>query len=116
MESHDETKRRDSQRNFLSLGDDLLIYFLSNWLDVRSLVGLDLAITNHVERLLWKKYLSGINARVFDDWLYCHQSIRWLISRTVRVSNFFINCKAKPHINDATFEGINTPFLQKLCH
>ena len=114
MEFQDETKRRDIQPIFLSLGDDLLIYFLSNWLDVKSLVGLDLALTNHVERLLWKKYLSGINARVFDDWLYCHHSIRWLISRTVRVSNVLINCKGKPHINDTTFEGINTRFLQSI--
>jgi F-box and leucine-rich repeat protein 2/20 len=100
--------------NLLHLSDDLLIFFLSSWLDVRSLGLLDIAVANRNNRLLWQKCLSATNASVFDDWRYNHSSISWLIQRRISATKIQINYRNGMKVSDATFDGIHIPLLRSI--
>ena len=100
--------------NLLHLSDDLLIFFLSSWLDVRSLGLLDIAVANRNNRLFWQKCLSATNASVFDDWRYNHSSISWLIQRRISATKIQINYRNGMKVSDSTFDGIHIPLLRSI--
>lgn len=96
-------------------GDDLLTSFLSVWLDVRSLLALDSAISERNERLSWLQTLSTVQSVPMNELQHNHSSIRWLIKRNFRsVVRIKISRDAKWQIADSTFEGVLLPSLQKM--
>jgi Leucine Rich repeat len=87
------------------LGDDWLISFLSDWVNVRSLVALDGAVTNNIMRLMWLNCLSSSNASILNTVIHDHASVRWLILRRVSISRLHISGTYSWQISNRTFKG-----------
>lgn len=75
------------------VSEDLLVTFLSQWLDVTSLVALDRAITNQSIRLYWKSLLPSVRSSSLDNWNHNDASLRWLAVRRVCVRRIFAESK-----------------------
>ena len=71
---------------FSFLSDDLQIVFLSLWLDVRSLLTLDVAISCHRLRPRWMTLLRCLRSPAIDDWGHNLSSLMWLSRRRIRAS------------------------------
>ena len=91
-----------------------------SWLDVGSICCFDSAVGNFNDRILWLTYLSAADLAVFDVVDHCYQSVRWLISRGVRVTSILTPLCEDPGrrlITDYTFIGPNIPPIesQQVC-
>ena len=71
---------------FNLLGDDLQRVFLSLWLDVRSLVTLDVAVSSDTLRPCWMMLLESVKSQAMDDWSHSMASLMWLSRRGIRPS------------------------------
>ena len=65
------------------LSDDLHILLLSQWLDVRSLVTLDVAVTSNISRPYWKALLGSLRSPSIDSMDHSASSLKWVIQRGV---------------------------------
>ena len=71
---------------FLSpLSHDLQDFLLSQWLDIRSIRILDIALSSHELRPHWLALLCTIRATAIDDWGHSLSSLIWLTMRGIRV-------------------------------
>jgi F-box and leucine-rich repeat protein 2/20 len=99
----------------LHFTSDFLSSFVSNWLDVRSFLVLDVAMTNKNERSQWLGNLKKTQSSSVDEWHHDQSSIRWLINRgIVNASHIRIRNDAKWQITDSTFDGAIFPLLRSL--
>jgi Leucine Rich repeat len=99
---------------FLFQSDELLQYYLSNWLDACTLGVLDSAITNRAARRRWLSVLSTIQTNVFDNWCFNDASIRWLVLRDISVPKIQIDGKNKLQMRDNAIRGMSTRSLKSL--
>jgi hypothetical protein len=76
------------------LCDDLSNLFLSSWLDVRSLVTLDVAFSNKTSTTAWRFLLRSVRSTAIDGWVHSLASLMWLIRRGIRVSRIQIKVVA----------------------
>ena len=65
------------------LGDDLHALLLFHWLDVRSLVTLDIAVSSDVLRPYWMTLLRSLRAASIDNIDHSASSLIWLIQRGI---------------------------------
>ena len=73
--------------SFLNLlSDDLQGFILSLWLDVRSLVTLDVAVSSNTLRPCWMMLLQNLRCPAMDDWYHSMASLMWLSRRGIRAS------------------------------
>ena len=73
--------------SFLNLlSDDLQRFFLSLWLDVRSLLTLDVAVSSDTLRPRWMMLLQTLKSPAMDDWNHSMESVMWLSRRGIRAS------------------------------
>ena len=73
--------------SFLNLlSDDLQRFFLSLWLDVRSLLTLDVAVSSDTLRPRWMMLLQTLKSPAMDDWYHRMESVMWLSRRGIRAS------------------------------
>ena len=68
------------------LSDDLHILLLSQWLDVRSLVTLDVAVSSNTSRPYWKTLLGSLRSSSIDSMDHSASSLMWLIRRGICAS------------------------------
>ena len=68
------------------LSDDLHILLLSQWLDVRSLVTLDVAVTSNTSRPYWKALLGSLRSPSIDSMDHSASSLMWMIRRGICAS------------------------------
>ena len=68
------------------LSDDLQILLLSQWLDVRSLTTLDVAVSSRRLRPSWLTVLRCFRSDVMDYWGHSLSSLMWLSKRGIRAS------------------------------
>ena len=71
---------------FHELSDDLHILLLSHWLDIRSIVTLDIAVSSNTSRPYWKRLLRSLRAAAIDEMRHVASSLMWLIERGICVS------------------------------
>ena len=71
---------------FILLSDDLQRFFLSLWLDVHSLVTLDVAVSSDTLRPCWMMLLQSLKSPAMDDWSHCMALLIWLSRRGIRPS------------------------------
>lgn len=93
------------------VSDDWLISLLEDWLTVKMIGVLDMAVTNNVERTLWFGSLRRTKANAFSHFLYDNSSIRWLIKRGPSTTSIQIMPSKESEITDSTFDGICVPSL-----
>lgn len=99
----------------LHFNSDFLSSFLSNWLDLRSFLVLDVAMTNKNERTQWLENLKKTRLLSMNEWHHDQSSITWLIDRgIVNASHICIRSDAKWQITDSTFDGAIFPLLLSL--
>ena len=96
----------------LMVNEDLSMLFLSEWIDYRSMVTLDVAITNHRTRILWLQRLRSISGGDVNNYMHSDLSMRWLIRRGLKPCTTRMNVKCKGSITDSTFEGIDAASLR----
>ena len=73
--------------SFLSvLSSDIRIPFLSQWLDMRSLAKLDVALSSHVSRPCWMMLLHSLRGGIIDDWCHSIPSLMWLAKRGIHAA------------------------------
>ena len=77
----------------LMANEDLSMLFLSEWIDYRSMVTLDVAITNHRTRILWLQRLRSISGGDVNNYMHSDSSMRWLIRRGIKASMIRMNEK-----------------------
>ena len=65
------------------LGYDLQDFFLSLWLDVPSLVNLDVAVSSHDWRPYWMTLLHSMRSAGVDEWGHSYASLMWLTRRGI---------------------------------
>ena len=83
------------ESSFLSpLSNDLNILFLSHWLDVRSLVTLDTAFSNHTYREYWMTLLHAMRSLAIDHWGHSYSSLIWLTKRRICTSRLHLKADA----------------------
>ena len=68
------------------LSDDLHTLLLSQWLDVRSLVTLDVAVSSNTSRPYWKTLLGSLRSPSVDNMDHSASSLMWLIQRGICAS------------------------------
>ena len=68
------------------LSDDVLILFLSLWLDVPSLATLDVSVSNHRLRPSWLMVLRRLRSKALDEWSHSLSSLMWLSNRGICAS------------------------------
>ena len=78
------------------LSDDLHIYILSNWLDIRSLSTLDVAVSSNTLRPYWMTLLHSISASVINDWNHNLSSMTWLTRQRI--------CSSRLHIMSDNYD------------
>lgn len=98
-------KSRKKRCLLFCLGDDWLISFLSDWMNTRSLVALDGAVTNITMRSMWLNCLSSSNAKTLNTINHDHTSLRWLMIRRVSISRLHISGVSSWQISNRTFKG-----------
>jgi hypothetical protein len=76
------------------LGDDLHTLLLSHWLDVRSLVTLDIAISSKTCRPYWMKLLYDLRSRGMDEMDHTASSLMWLSTRGICISRMQMKVNA----------------------
>ena len=80
---------------FLSqLSYDLQDFFLSQWLDIRSISNIDVALSSHDWRPHWLALLCTITATSIDNWGHSLSSLIWLTRRGIRVRRMEIKVDA----------------------
>ena len=98
------------------LSDDLRILFLSVWLDIRSLVTLDVAVSNHMLRPGWMMILQCLRCSAIDNWGQSMSSLVWLSRRGIRASRLQMKVNTwrvrgfdilLPEIGDLVYLGLN---------
>ena len=82
----------------LMVNEDLSLLFLSEWIDYRSMVTLDVAITNHRRRILWLQRLRSISGGDVNNYMHSDSSMRWLIRRGLKPCTIRMNEKYKRSI------------------
>ena len=79
---------------FSLLSPDVQILLFSLWLDVRSLVNFDLALSSHECRPHWITILSSIRSAAIDDWSHSLSSLMWLTRRGIHTRKMQIKVDA----------------------
>lgn len=77
-----------------ALSYDLHILFISSWLDLRSFVTLDIAVSNHAKRTFWEILLPALQINAIDDWAHNSSSLKWLIKRGLRATRLDVKFEA----------------------
>ena len=67
----------------LTLSDDLQIHLHSYWLDVLSLVTLDIAVSSKTVRPYWMKLLRSLRSTFLDNMDHSASSLMWLTLRGI---------------------------------
>ena len=72
---------------FLSvLSHDVLVLFLSLWVDMRSLANLDVAVSSNATRPYWMTLLHSLRGAMIDDWGHSISSLMWLTTRGIHAT------------------------------
>lgn len=95
-------------------GDDFLISFLSNWIDINTLCILDMAMTNNFERPLWMNYIASLCMTQFNERRNNHLSLRWLILRRMNPQKILFRHENNCQVRHTTFVNINFPSLKSI--
>ena len=66
-------------------GYDLEVFFLSLWMDVPSLVKLDIAMSSHDWRPYWITLLQSLRSAGIEEWGHSFASLMWLTKRGICV-------------------------------
>ena len=88
--------------------EDVSSLLLSEWIDIRTIGILDMAVTNRMTRVVWLRFLRSIKCVTINHWMHSHASIRWLITRGLRVTSIHINILCRHQISDLTFRDVET--------
>lgn len=101
------------EMNNLLLNEEVSMLLLNEWIGFWSLGHLDMAITNHRTRTLWLQCLVRMNNSDCGTWMQCYSSMRWLITRGVKISRIMINDMDPIHrITARTFDDFHIDTLQ----
>ena len=68
------------------LSHDILILFLSQWVDIRSLANLVVAVSNNASRPYWMTLLHSLQGAIIDDWGHSISSLMWLSRRRIHAT------------------------------
>ena len=71
---------------FSVLSYDVQILFLSEWVDMRSLINLDIAVSSNASRPYWMVLLHSIRSGIIDDWGHSISSLMWLTKRGIHAT------------------------------
>lgn len=77
-----------------TFSDDLRYLLLSKWLDVHSLVTLDVAVSSMALRPYWTMLLQFIRSDSIDSMDHCASSLMWLIKRGICTSRIQMKANA----------------------
>jgi hypothetical protein len=101
-----------SSLQILDLPSELITLLISEWLDVRSLITLDAAISSEATRLRWLSILSTIrHQKALESWGHTHESLQWMSTRHVGIKS--ITIKRFECIKENTFTGFKMQCLQR---
>ena len=78
----------------------------SNWLDIKSLSTLDIAIACRRQRLIWLSCLRAIDSAAIKAFFHYPSSIKWLIGRNITITSIQMN--PKYHVRKNQFDGLIT--------
>ena len=109
-----ESKSSAPHPMLFQLGDDLLVHFVSDWLDVVCLSKLDISTSCSYSRPIWEVCLRLINAKAFDGWCHCRSSLEWLIKRTLMVTSIQTLPHAALTLSDISLKGIKLHSLKSV--
>jgi Leucine Rich repeat len=80
------------------------IPIVSTWLNVQSLGLIDIAISCCGARKKWLIMLKTINSHTIDTWSHSHSSMKWVMTRNIRLSQVLLDCHHHSDtISDLTF-------------
>ena len=68
------------------LSDDMHSLLLSQWLDVRSLVTLDIAVSSAASRRNWMALLGSLKSASIDNMHHSDSLLTWVIQRGICVT------------------------------
>ena len=95
------------------VSDDWLPHLLT-WLDLNSICHLDIAICNRDNRHLWINSLTAVDAIAINEHRQGHSSIRWMISRHIKVKTIRINAIKAHEITGGTFLGLASTWIRSM--
>jgi hypothetical protein len=81
------------------------IPIIFTYLSVQNICSVDIAMSSYYMRKQWLFILKSISCKAIDLWLHSHSSMRWVILRNIRVSQFFADWGQSDKISDLTFEA-----------
>jgi hypothetical protein len=82
------------------------------WLNLLELGNLDMGILNHSLRKPWLNILKGASPEAANVWLHSHLSMKWIITRSIRISQVLLDHKHCFKLSDGTFEAIGVNDLR----
>ena len=92
------------------VSDDWISHLLT-WLDLNSICHLDIAICNRDNRQSWLNSLTTVDAVAIDEHKQGHSSMRWMISRRIKLKYIRINAIKAHEITGGTFLGIASEWI-----
>jgi hypothetical protein len=86
---------------------NLQFSLICNWLDAKDLGILDGTFLSHSAREPWLNVLKSVSSETFDEWRHNHSSMRWVITKGIRVTQVLFNPDYSSGISDRTFEAVD---------
>ena len=77
-----------------TLSDDLHRLLFCQWLDVRSLVTLDVAVSSYTLRPYWTSLLGSLRSPSIDNMCHSSSSLHWLIQRGISATRIQMDVNA----------------------
>ena len=77
------------------------------WLDMRIIGLLDIAMSSRSARKIWLTTLKSIRSKVICVWHHSHSSMKWVMTRNIRVNQILANRNCRNRMSDLTFEDID---------
>ena len=90
---------------FLAL-ENRQIPIICPWLDMQSLVRLDVAVSSTCARKLWLMILESVTCKAIDEWHHCYSSMMWAILRSIRITHILVKFSHRDRISKLIFEAV----------
>jgi hypothetical protein len=84
-------------------------------LNMRSLSLLDVAVSICGARQQWLIILKTITCQTIDVWHHSHSSMRWMMMRSIRVTQIIANRKHSERVSDLTFGAVGMNGSRTSC-
>jgi hypothetical protein len=88
---------------------------IRDWIDIKTLGVLEMALSSYNVRELWLIALKSITRKAMNEWHHSHSSMRWMMMRSLFVTRILVGVKHRDEVSDFTFEPVDVNSSPTSC-